>query len=119
MKSLNKVLIIGNATRDPELHQTNGGIDVCTLGLATDRSWKTEAGEKREEAQFHQVICWGKLAVLACQLVHKGGKVYIEGRLQTRTYEKDGQERSVTEIIANELIALERRADPAVAELAA
>jgi single-strand DNA-binding protein len=109
-RSLNKVQLIGNLTRDPELRYTPQGTAVCTFGLATNRSWTTEGGEKREETEFHRVVAWNKLAELCSQLLFKGRKVYVEGRLQTRTWTaQDGSQRQATEVVIEEMIILDSR----------
>lgn len=109
-RSLNKVELIGNLTRDPELRYTPQGTAVCTFGLATNRSWTTEAGEKREEAEFHRIVTWNKLAEICSQLLTKGRKTYIEGRLQTRSWTgQDGAQRNATEIVASDMIILDSR----------
>jgi single-strand DNA-binding protein len=110
VRSLNKAQLIGNLTRDPELRYTPQGTAVCTFGLATNRQWTTETGEKREEADFHRVVAWNKLAELCAQLLTKGRKVYIEGRLQTRNWTaQDGTQRQTTEIVASDMILLDSR----------
>lgn len=109
-RSLNKVQLIGNLTRDPELRYTPQGTAVCTFGLATNRSWSTDTGEKREETEFHRVVAWNKLAELCSQLLFKGRKVYVEGRLQTRTWTgQDGSQRQTTETVIEEMIILDSR----------
>ena len=112
-RSLNKVELIGNRTRDPELRYTPAGTAVCTFGLATNRYWTTESGEKKEDAEFHRIVAWNKLAELCAQLLAKGRKVYIEGRLQTRRWTaQDGNERTTTEIVASDMIILDSRMGP-------
>lgn len=109
-KSLNKVMLIGNVTRDPELRYTPQGNAVCTFGLATNRSWKTEGGEIREEAEFHRLVAWNKLAELCSQLITKGRKVYVEGRLQTRTFTgSDNAQHTITEIVIDDMILLDSK----------
>lgn len=109
-RSLNKVTIIGNLTRDPELRYTPQGTAVCTFGVATNRSWVMESGEKREETEFHRIVSWNKLAELCSQLLAKGRKVYVEGRLQTRNWTaQDGRERTTTEIVIDDMIILDSR----------
>jgi single-strand DNA-binding protein len=109
-RSLNKVLLIGNLTRDPELRYTPMGAAVCTVGLATNRNWTTETGEKKEEVEFHRLVAWNKLAELCSQLLVKGRKIYIEGRLQTRTWTgSDGRERQTTEIVMDDMIILDSK----------
>jgi len=109
-RSLNKVSLIGNLTRDPELRYTPAGTAVCTFGLATNRQWTTDTGEKKEDAEFHRIVAWNKLAELCAQLLHKGRKVYVEGRLQTRRWTaQDGTDRVTTEIVINDMIILDSR----------
>lgn len=107
-RSLNKVQLIGNLTRDPELRYTPSGAAVCTIGLATNRQWVTEAGEKKEDAEFHRLVAWNKLAEICSQLLKKGRKIYVEGRLQTRKWQgQDGNERQTTEIVISDMIILD------------
>ena len=110
MKSLNKVQLIGNLTRDPELKFTPKGTAVCTIGLATNRTWTTDAGEKKDEADFHRLVAWNKLAEICGQLLKKGRKVYVEGRLQTRSWQdKDGQTKYMTEVVLSDMILLDSK----------
>lgn len=110
MRSLNRVQLIGNLTKDAELTKTNSGTSVCNFVVATDRSWTTESGEHREETEFHRVIAWQKLAEICGLMLHKGTKVYIDGRLSTRKFVgQDGVERQSTEIVANDMIVLESK----------
>ena len=109
-RSLNKVQLIGNLTRDPELRYTPTGAAVCTIGLATNRTWVTESGEKKEESEFHRVVAWNKLAELCSQLLTKGRKIYVEGRLRTNSWQtQDGTQRSTTEIIIEDMIILDSK----------
>jgi len=109
-RSLNKVLLIGNLTRDPELRYTPQGTAVCTFGLATNRSWKNSDGDRQEDVEFYRIVAWQKLAEICSQLLFKGRKVYVEGRLQTRQWEgKDGQERQTTEVVIDNMIVLDYR----------
>jgi single-strand DNA-binding protein len=111
-KSLNKVLLIGNLTRDPELRYTEHNKAVCAFGLATNRTWTTETGKKREEPEYHRLVAWDKLAETCHQYVRKGRKVYVEGRLHTRTYTaKDGTEKAATEIVVDDLVLLDAMPD--------
>ena len=111
-RSLNKVTIIGNLTRDPELRFTPGGVAVCTFGIATNRQWNTDQGEKKEDVEYHRVVAWSKLAEICGQLLKKGRKVFVEGRLQTRKWEgKDGVERQTTEIVISEMILLDSKGE--------
>lgn len=106
-KSLNRVQLIGNLTRDPELRYTPNGTAVCSFGIATNRNWTTDAGEKKDEAEFHNIVAWNKLAELCSQFLTKGGKVFVEGRLATRTWQgQDGQQRNKTEIVISDMILL-------------
>ena len=100
MASLNKVMLIGNLGRDPEIRHTQAGTAVATFSVATNERWNTNEGEKAERTEWHRVIAFGKLAEICGQHLAKGRTVYIEGRLQTRSWEKDGDKRSVTEIVA-------------------
>lgn len=109
-RSLNKVQLIGNLTRDPELRYTPQGTAVCTLGLATNRTWTTESGEKKEEVEFHRLVAWNKLAELCSQLLFKGRRVYVEGRLQTRSWTgQDGVAHQVTEIVISDMMILDSK----------
>lgn len=102
---------MGNLTRDPELRYTPQGTAVCTFGLATNRAWVTDTGEKKEDAEFHKVVAWNKLAEICSQLLGKGRRVYIEGRLSTRSWQgQDGAQRQTTEIVASDMIILDSRA---------
>ena len=107
-RSLNQVMLIGNLTRDPELRYTPQGTAVCTFGIATNRQWTpADGGERQEEVEYHRIVAWAKLAEICAQILHKGRKVFVEGRLQTRTWTgQDGQERSTTEIVIDTMIAL-------------
>lgn len=106
MSSLNKVQLIGNLTRDPEVRQTPNGTMVCNIGLATNRFF-TSNWERQEQAEFHEVVLWGKLAETAGNYLKKWAKAYIEWRLQTRSWEdQTGTKRYKTEIIGESLIML-------------
>jgi single-strand DNA-binding protein len=107
-RSVNKVILIGNLTKDPELRYTPQGTPVASFGLATNRSWTTDTGEKRDEAEFHRIVAWNKLAELCSQFLTKGKKVFVEGRLSTRSWNaQDGTQKSTTEIIISDMILLE------------
>lgn len=109
-RSLNRVQLIGNLTRDPELRYTPNGNAVCTFSLATNRSWTTDSGEKREEVDFHRIVVWNKLAELCSQFLTKGRKVYVEGRLSTRNWTaQDGSQKSTTEVIIDDMILLDSK----------
>lgn len=109
-RSLNKVTLIGNLTRDPELRYTPSGTAVCSFGLATNRSWTTDSGERQESVEFHRIVAWQKLAEICAQILSKGRKVYVEGRLKTRRWTgQDEVERQTTEIVINQMIALDSK----------
>lgn len=113
-RSLNRVQLIGNLTRDPELRYTPQGTAVCTFGLATNRSWTTDNGDKKEEAEYHKIVAWNKLGELCSQLLTKGRKVYVEGRLSTRSWTgQDGSQKTTTEIVIDDMIILDSRKDGA------
>ena len=104
---LNKVQIIGNITQDVELRQTPNGQNVTTLSIATNRNWTDSSWNRQEQAEFHNVVLWGKLAEIAGQYLQKWKKVYIEWRLQTRSWEaQDGTKRYRTEIVGENMIML-------------
>ncbi len=106
-RSLNKVLLIGNLTRDPEVRYTPQGTAVAQFGVATNRDWVTAQGERKDEVQYHRIVAWSKLAELCKQLLAKGSKVYVEGRIVYRQFEgKDGQQRNITEIVMDNMIVL-------------
>lgn len=112
-RSLNKAQLIGNLTRDPELRYTPQGTAVCTFGLATNRTWVTEAGDQREDTQFHRIVAWNKLAEICSQLLFKGRRVYVEGRLKTRQWTaQDGSPRQTTEIVIDEMLILDSKRAP-------
>ncbi len=99
--NLNKVFIIGNLTRDPELKTLPSGTAVASFGVATNRVWKDQSGQKKEEAQFHNVVVFGRQAEIVSQYLAKGSSALIEGRIQTRTWDAaDGSKRNRTEIVA-------------------
>lgn len=109
-RSLNRVQLIGNMTKDPELRYTPSGTAVCTFSIATNRSWTTDSGEKKEDAEFHRIVAWAKLAELCSQYLTKGRKVYVEGRLSTRSWQgQDGNQRSTTEIIISDMMILDNK----------
>jgi single-strand DNA-binding protein len=104
-RSINKVTILGNLTRDPELKYTPNGAPVCTFGVATNRTWTTAEGQIKEDVQYHKIVAWNKVAELCGKLLSKGKKVYVEGRLSYRSYVgKDGQQKAVTEIVLEDFI---------------
>lgn len=109
-RSLNKVELIGNITRDPELRYTPGGKAVCTFSIATNRQWKTESGEAKEEAEFHRIVAWDKLGETCAQYLKKGSRIYVEGRIQSRKWTgQDNVERTTVEIVILTMIMLDSR----------
>ena len=118
-RSLNKVMLIGNLTRDPELRYTSNGTAVVSFGVATNRSYTpSNSSEAVEDVEFHNIVAWAKLAELCDKLLKKGDKVYLEGRLQTRDWEDEqtGKKMYRTEIVANEMIILSNKKDDSGAE---
>ncbi|MFA4814727.1 MAG: single-stranded DNA-binding protein [Candidatus Gracilibacteria bacterium] len=112
MRSVNKVILIGNLTRDPELKTTTSGQSIVTLGLATNRQWTTSSREKRSSAEFHECVAWAKLAEICRDHLRKGMLVYVEGYLKTRSWDmEDGTRRFRTEIVLQDMIILEKRKD--------
>lgn len=102
--NVNKVLLVGRLTREPEIRTTTSGQSVASLSLATNRFWKDKNGQKQDSTEFHNVVLWGRLAEIAGQYLVKGAEVFIEGRLQTRKYTaKDGTEKRTTEIVGENM----------------
>ena len=108
-------MLIGNLTRDPNLRFTPNSTAVCSFGIATNRSWTSgDSGEKQERVDFHNIVAWGKLAEICGQLLHKGDKTYVEGRIQTRDWKTDdGAERRITEIVIDNMMLLNSRSGSA------
>ncbi len=106
---LNKVMIIGRLTRDPEMRSTGNGTNVASFSVATGFNWTDQSGQKKEQTEFHNVVAWRKLAEIVNQYLKKGSQVYIEGRLQTRSWDgQDGKKNYRTEIVADSMIMLGR-----------
>jgi len=97
---LNKVIIIGNLTRDPELKALPSGIKVCSFAIATNRNFKDKDGNRQEAVEFHNVVVFGRVAELSAQYLKKGSQAYVEGRLQTRSWEQNNEKKYRTEIVA-------------------
>jgi single-strand DNA-binding protein len=110
MASLNKVMIIGNLGKDPELSYTAGGDAVTKFSVAANETW-TKDGQKQERTEWFNVVCWRKLAETCAQYLAKGRQVYVEGKLQTRTYEQDGQTKYFTEVVADQVRFLGERGE--------
>lgn len=107
---LNKVMLIGNVTRDPEMRTTPNGTQVASFSVATNLTWTDQSGQKQEKAEFHNIVAWRKLAEICGQYLKKGSKIYVEGRLQTRDWEgQDGVKRYRTEVVADNMIMLGHR----------
>lgn len=102
MAGINKVIIIGRLGQDPELRQTGNGQAVCTLNVATSENWTDKEGQKQERTEWHRVVIWGKQAENSAKYLAKGRQVFVEGKLQTRSWEtQQGEKRYTTEIVAN------------------
>lgn len=113
-RGINKAIIVGNLGNDPETRYLPDGNAVTNITVATSESWKDKnTGQQNEKTEWHRVVFFRKLAEIAGEYLKKGSKVYIEGKLQTRTYDKDGQKHYSTEIIANEMQMLDSRGDSA------
>ncbi len=112
-RCLNRVMLIGNLTRDPELRYTPGGMAVTSFGLATNRVWVTKQGERKEDAQFHRIVAWNKLAELCSQLLSKGRRVFVEGRIQYREItDQQGVRKQVSEIVIDDMVILDNKGVP-------
>ena len=99
-RCLNRVTLIGNLTRDPELRYTPAGMAFVSFGLATNRLWVTKQGERKEDAQFHRIVAWNKLAELCSQLLSKGRRVYVDGRIQYRDFtDSENNKKQISEIV--------------------
>jgi single-strand DNA-binding protein len=104
---LNKVMLIGNVTQDPEVRTTPQGQNVCSFSVATNRTWTDQSGQRQSKAEFHNIVAWRKLADICAQYLQKGKKIYVEGHLQTRNWlAQDGNKKYRTEIIADNMIML-------------
>ena len=107
---INKVILVGNLGQDPEIKYTAGGAAVTTLSLATSESWKDkDTGVNQEKTEWHRVVLWRRLAEIAGEYLKKGSKVYIEGQLQTRKWEQEGQTRYTTEVVGRDMQFLDSR----------
>ncbi len=110
--SINKVILVGRLGKDPEVKYTPNGTPVARFTLATNEVWKDQSGEKQERTEWHNIVAWTKLAEICGQYLTKGKLVYIEGRLQTRSWEdKDGNKRNTTEVRAENMVMLSSKAD--------
>jgi len=111
-KSVNKVMLIGNVGRDPEVRYTQSGAPVASFSMATSESWKNQSGEWQEKTEWHNIVCWRFLAERAEKYVKKGTRLYIEGKLSTRNWDdKDGKKNYRTEIVASDMMFLDSRGE--------
>lgn len=110
-RSVNQVILLGNLTRDPELRQTPNGQSVVSFSLALNRAYKDQSGEWQEATDFIDVVAWGPLAERVAQYVTKGRRVLVQGRLQSRSWEQDGQKRSKVEVLASDVTFLDGRGE--------
>jgi single-strand DNA-binding protein len=108
-RSINQVVLMGNLTRDPDLRQTPNGQNVCSFSLALNRSYKDQAGEWKEVTDFVDIVAWGPLGERVAQYLSKGRRCFVQGRLQSRSWEQDGQKRSKLEVLANDVTFLDSR----------
>jgi single-strand DNA-binding protein len=108
-RSVNQVFLMGNLTRDPELRQTPNGQNVCGFGLALNRAYRTQTGDWQEATDFIDIVTWGPLAERVSQYLAKGRRVLVQGRLQSRNWEQDGQKRTKVEVVANDVTFLDSR----------
>ncbi len=110
---VNKVILVGNLGRDPEVRSTPSGQPVASFSLATNRKWRDRDGNRQEQTEWHNIVCWGRLAEIAGQFLAKGKQVYVEGRLQTRSWEdrQSGEKKYRTEVICENFQMLGSRAD--------
>jgi single-strand DNA-binding protein len=108
-RSLNKVMLIGNLGKDPEMRYTPAGVPVASFSMATSESWRDQDGNTQERTEWHNIVAWRKLAEICAEYLKKGKKVYIEGRIQTRSFDdkNTGQKRYMTEVIADNMIMLD------------
>jgi single-strand DNA-binding protein len=118
--SVNKVILVGRLGKDPEVKYTQGGTPVAKFTVATNEVWKDQNGEKQERTEWHNIVAWTKLAEICGQYLNKGSRVYIEGRIQTRSWEdKEGTKRYITEIRADSMVMLSGKPDEARPEKSA
>ena len=110
-RSVNQVILMGNLTRDPEVRQTPSGQSVCSFSLALNRAYKDQSGDWQEATDFIDVVAWGPLGERVAQYVTKGRRVLVQGRLQSRAWEQEGQKRSKVEVLANDVTFLDGRGD--------
>ena len=113
---LNRATIVGRLTRDPEVRTTPNGTNVTSFGVATNFVWTAPSGPKKEAVEYHNIVAWRKLGEIVAQYLHKGSRILVEGRLQTRSWDgQDGSKRNKTEIVADNLIMLDSKGAGAAA----
>ncbi|MFY8000594.1 MAG: single-stranded DNA-binding protein [Candidatus Kapaibacteriota bacterium] len=108
-RGFNRVLLIGNVGKDPEIRYTTSGVPVATFALATSEMWKDKDGVPQERTDWHNVVAWRKLAEIIQEIVKKGSRLLVEGKIQNRSYEKNGEKRFITEILAENILVLDGR----------
>lgn len=108
MSGVNKAIIVGNLGGDPELKYTKAGTAACNFSVATSEKWNDKEGNPQERTEWHRIVAWGRTAEVCAEYLNKGSKVYLEGRIQTRTYEKDNETKYVTEIVAQDVTFLSK-----------
>ena len=109
-RTLNKVMLIGNVGKDPDVNFTPSGVKVAQFRMATSESWKDKEGAIQEHTDWHTIVAWRGLADIVERLIHRGSRIYVEGKIQTRTYDdKEGQKRYVTEIVADNILLLDAK----------
>lgn len=112
MAYVNKVILIGNLGKDPDFRVTPGGQPVANFSIATTERWTSKSGDKQERTEWHNIVLWGRQAEIANQYLKKGSSIYLEGRLQTRSWDdKDGNKKYITEIVGNSMQMLGKRGD--------
>ncbi len=117
-RGINKVILVGNLGSDPELRHTPNGNPVANFNIATTDLWTNKDGQQEQRTEWHRIVAWGRLAEICNEYLKKGRQVYIEGRIQTRSWEdQNGQTRRITEIVANQMMMLGTREGGAVPEL--
>jgi single-strand DNA-binding protein len=109
-RSINKIILIGNLGQDPELRYTSSGVAVASFSMATSESWKDQDGNVQEKTQWHKLVAWRKLAEIVGEYLKKGSKVYVEGRIQYRSYDdKNGVKKDITEIVIDQMLMLDSK----------
>ncbi len=110
MRSVNKVILIGNLTRDPEMKSTQNGQNISTFGIATNREWITGNGEKKKSTEFHEIVAWSRLADICSKFLKKGKLVYLEGYIKRRSWDgENGEKKFKTEIVLEDMIILSKK----------